>query len=113
MEISLKQAFSLLDGRLSTSMQDVHEMLDYIFSDELFTHQLPSAMKKIKEVNPPWFAAGVSVLDAIKEANNTDDFEALMKIIDKGFLNYTIKLGKIEYLFPIDAGLENFQKIKP
>ena len=52
MRVSLKKAFSLLDGRLSTNIGDVYEMLNFIFDDNFFTHQLPRAMDKLKEVNP-------------------------------------------------------------
>ena len=33
MKVSLKKAFSLLDGRLSTEIGDVYEMLNYIFDE--------------------------------------------------------------------------------
>jgi len=66
MNFTLKQAFSLLDGRLSTEIGDVYEMLNFIFSDNLFTHQLPSAMRKLNEVNPKWFADGVQLIEKIK-----------------------------------------------
>ena len=52
MRVSLKKAFTILDGRLSTKMDDVYEMLNFIFSENLYTHQIPTAMRKLKELNP-------------------------------------------------------------
>lgn len=96
MKVSLKKAFSLLDGRLSTEIGDVYIMLSYIFSENLFTHQLPSAMRKLKEINPRWFAEGVEKINYIKELNNTDDFKELMDIIDAFHRDYEIELQKID-----------------
>ena len=44
MKVSLKKAFSILDGRLSTEIGDVYEMLNYIFDQDFMTHQLPTAL---------------------------------------------------------------------
>lgn len=105
MKVSLKKAFSLLDGRLSTEIGDVYEMLNYIFDENFFTHQIPTAMRKIKEVNPKWFADGVDIINDIKRTNQTDDFKELMKIIDDGFPTFEIELGKIKADIPFSAGL--------
>ena len=105
MKVSLKKAFSLLDGRLSTEIGDVYEMLNYIFSDSLMTHQLPTAMRKLKEVNPKWFSDGVAIIDDIKRTNNTDDFQKLMELIDNGFPNFEIELGNVDFKTPFLAGL--------
>jgi mevalonate pyrophosphate decarboxylase len=94
MKVTLKKAFSILDGRLSTEMDDVYEMLNYIFDDDLMTHQLPSAMRKLKEINPEWFKDAVSTIDEIKHIEGTNDFEHLMKIIDREYSNFEIELKK-------------------
>ena len=105
MEVTLKQAFSILDGRLSTEMGDVYEMLNYIYSDNLMTHQLPTAMRKLKNLNPQWFSKGVSIIDDIKQTNNTNDFPKLMKLIDVGFPTHKIKLEKVDNKIDLMAGL--------
>ena len=105
MKVSLKKAFSILDGRLSTTIGDVYEMLNYIFDDNLMTHQLPTAMRTLKGKNPEWFANAVSVIDEIKSIENTNDFEALMKAIDFGYKNFEIELGKCEGQIEFLAGL--------
>ena len=105
MKVSLKTAFSILDGRLSTSIDDVYKMLNHIFDAEFMTHQLPTAMNRLKEINPEWFKNSVSVINDIKNSNNTDDFKELMELIDKGFPTYEIELGKVESKIDFLAGL--------
>ena len=105
MKVSLKKAFSLLDGRLSTEIGDVYEMLNYIFEENFMTHQLPTAMRKLTEENPKWFSDAVSVIDEIKSIENTDDFEHLMKTIDFGYSSFEIELGKLKSDIPFLAGL--------
>jgi len=105
MKVSLKKAFSLLDGRLSTELVDVNEMLNYIFDDNLMTHQLPTAMRKLKEVNPDWFSGAKSIIDGIKTVNKTDDFVVLINHIDKYFPTLEVELGKVDFKTPFFAGL--------
>lgn len=105
MKVSLKKAFSILDGRLSTEIGDVYEMLNYIFDDNFMTHQLPSAMRKLNEVNPEWFQNAKNILNDVKRTNNTDDFKELMTLIDKGFPTYQIELGKVDAKIDFLAGL--------
>ena len=54
-KFTLLQLFSLVDGRLSTSMEDVYDMLNHIIDDNLMTHHLPVAMNYLEEKNPKWF----------------------------------------------------------
>lgn len=105
MKVSLKKAFSILDGRLSTEIGDVYEMLNYIFDANFFTHQLPTAMRTLQEKNPEWFQNGVNIINDIKRTNNTNDFSQLMELIDKGFPTYQIELGKIDAKIDFMAGL--------
>jgi len=95
MKVPLKKAFNILDGRLSTSIDDVYEMLDFIFNTNLFTHQLPGAMNVLKEKNPKWFSDGVRLLDEIKRKHDTDDFVFLMDIIDKEYSQEEIIIEKL------------------
>lgn len=105
MEVTLKKAFSLLDGRLSTEIVDVYEMLNYIYSDNLMIHQLPTAMKNLEDLNPQWFSNGVDILNDIKRTNKTDDFIKLMELIDSGFPTHKIKLEKLDEKIDAFAGL--------
>lgn len=105
MKVSLKKAFSLLDGRLSTEIGDVYEMLNYIFDDNFMTHQLPTAINKLNEANPEWFSDGVMKINYIKELNNTNDFKELMEIIDSFHQDYQIELGKVDFKASFLAGI--------
>lgn len=105
MKVTLKQFFTIGDGRLSTDIGDVYKMLNYIFDDNLMTHQIPTAMRKLKEVNPEWFSNAVGVINDVKRTNNTDDFEELMSLIDEGFPTFEVELGKVNGSFSILDGL--------
>jgi hypothetical protein len=52
---TLLQLFSLTDGRLSTTMDDIYDMLNHICDTELFTHHLPVALDYLEIKNPVWF----------------------------------------------------------
>jgi hypothetical protein len=95
MKVLLKEAFSLLDGRLSTKMETVYDMLNYIFDTSFMTHELPEAIEKLKELNPEWFRIAVSVIDEIKVTEETNDFEKLMEIMDFGYSKFEVELHKI------------------
>jgi hypothetical protein len=43
-QFNLLQLFSLVDGRLSTSMNDVYTMLNHICDADLMTHNLSKAL---------------------------------------------------------------------
>lgn len=105
MTVTLQQFFSLGDGRLSTSIVDVYKMLSFIFDADIYTHQIPVAMRKLIEVNPEWFVNGVAIIDEIKQTHNTDDFEELMHIISEKYPTIKIELGKIDYEIEFLAGL--------
>jgi len=55
MKVSLKKAFSILDGRLSTEMGDVYLMLNYIFDEKFPTLEIE--LGKLKSDIP--FSAGL------------------------------------------------------
>lgn len=105
MKVTLKQFFSIGDGRLTTDIGDIYKMLNFIFDANLMTHQLSPAMRKLKDVNPEWFSNAVGVINDIKRTNNTDDFDELLKLIDDGFPTYIVELGKVDYQFDFFDGL--------
>jgi hypothetical protein len=98
MKVSLEKAFSILDGRLSTKIEHVYEMLNYIFDTSFFTHELPTAMRKLQEVNPDWFAAGIAQLEEIRSIIGTNDFKPLINYIKENYSSsdYDIELIKIK-----------------
>jgi hypothetical protein len=99
MEVSIEKAFSILDGRLSTKMEDVYEMLNYIYDRNFFTHELPYAMDKLIQVCPDWYMSAVLKLNKIKELCGTNDFETLIRFIKEHYSSpeHYIQLKKITY----------------
>lgn len=61
-EFSLLQLFSIVDGRLSTEIGDVFEILNHVCDESLFTYHLPAAMDYLKLKNPLWFQQAQSEL---------------------------------------------------
>lgn len=80
-KFTMLQLFSILDGRLSTNMDDVYEMLNHITGEDLMTHHLPVAMSYIKEVNPEWFKTLENKLLFIKAQVQSNTFETLIGAI--------------------------------
>ena len=95
-KFTLLQLFSLIDGRLSTSIDDVYEMLNHIMDDELMTHELPTAMSYLKTKNPKWFQELTENISNIKTILGTDDFEANIEYIKEGGYEFDIPQLKDE-----------------
>lgn len=75
------QLFSLVDGRLSTNMDDVYEMLNHICDVSLNTHHLPVALKYLRSKYPNWFKECTQKLTSIKNQLNDNSFETLIGYI--------------------------------
>lgn len=82
-KFTVKQLFSVTDGRLSTEIGDVYDILNTFTGESLMTHQLPPAMDYLKLVGPDWYARACEQLAEIKEKAGTNDFITLMDYIDK------------------------------
>ncbi len=80
-KFTLTQLFSLVDGRLSTSIGDVYEMLNHICDDELMTHHLPVAKNYIELKNPTWFGIVKNTYDTLGCTQETD-FNECMRILN-------------------------------
>jgi len=92
-DFSLKQLFSLVDGRLSTNIEDVYDMLNHICDTELMTHHLPIAMSYVKLKNPIWFNIVKNTLDTL-ECNRTKDFSECVQILDNN--NEPLKIPQLK-----------------
>src|SRR5690606_4515821 len=97
-KFTLLQLFSIVDGRLSTNIDDVYHMLNHIFNTSFLTHELPGAMAKLKAARPLWFTVIESELDTLKRIHG-DDFKKLTKIIEKEM--------NIEFYIPQLTGTDN------
>ncbi len=105
-EFTLLQLFSIIDGRLSTNIGDVYDMLNHITGNDLMTHHLPVAMDYIKKVNPKWFSelkitllnlgitrelAFEDCVNIINSHNNLFSVPQLTKEEAKGFTDFMIE----------------------
>ena len=93
---SLKQIFSIVDGRLSTNMNDVHAIINIAFKEEPFTHQLPEMMDVLRDQRPKWYRQAEELIDYIKWEYRTDEFGKLMAILDSDYPNVFIKVEQIK-----------------
>ena len=80
-EFTLKQMFSIVDGRLSTGMDDVYKILSIAAGETLMTTALPIVMTVIARKQPKWYIDALNDLDAIK-VKIGNDFDAIMKHLD-------------------------------
>lgn len=96
LKASMKEVFSLVDGRLSTNVDDVRAMLSFIFNRNLHTYQLPEAQEALEIANPYWFQDATAALDSIKVSFSTNDFKLLMKIIDEHYDNIEIDIDQLD-----------------
>jgi hypothetical protein len=53
-KFSLKQLFAIVDGRMSTSMDDIYDILNHVCDTDLMTHHLPVAKNYVLSKNPSW-----------------------------------------------------------
>jgi hypothetical protein len=89
---TLKQLFSIIDGRLSTSMDDVYTILNIATGQNLTTIALVGAMDEVALRKPKWYRDASVDLDMIK-GDIGNNFETLMNHLD-GVKN-TYKIRKL------------------
>ena len=76
--VTIRQLFSLIDGRLATNMDDVYDLLGFITGQELATHHLPTASTWLRNKCPKWYLNATGLISQAKAELNTDDFKKLM-----------------------------------
>ena len=86
----LKHLFSIVDGRLSTSVSDIQSIFGVYCGRSVFTHEIPELIDEIKSAKPDWYRQAKGLIDYIKWRHYTDDFVKLMDILDKDFSNVYI-----------------------
>lgn len=79
-KFTLIQLFNVVDGRLSTTIDDVYDILNHVFNTSFLTHELPGAMDRLKAARPLWFTIIESEIDTLKRLHG-DDFKKLTKVI--------------------------------
>ena len=86
----LKHLFSIVDGRLSTSVSDIQSIFGVYCGRIVFTHEIPELIDEVKSAKPDWYRQANGLIDYIKWRHYTDDFVKLMDILDKYFSNVYI-----------------------
>ena len=92
----LKHLFSVVDGRLSTSISDIQVILSMYCGRSVFTHEIPELIDEIKSAKPDWYMQAKGLIDYIKWRNYTDDFVKLMDILDSDYSNVFVKVEPIK-----------------
>ena len=111
----LGQLFSVVDGRLFDSMDDVYDVLNYVCNTTLVTHELGTASDYVKLKNPSWFtkvakeiAKIEAKLDASKEMQSFitglgGDEKAMEQVIERRkflIIKGAILAKNTEYVIP-------------
>ncbi len=116
-EFTMLQLFSILDGRLSTEIGDVYDMLNHITGVNLMTHHLPVAMNYIKEINPKWFQELNKELEKIKKVCGNDFEDCINTIKERYNFKYEIpqlsaeeKVGFGNFMIENSLLLKKFNK---
>ena len=86
----LKHLFSIVDGRLSTSISDIQSIFFVYCGRSVFTHEIPELIDEIKSAKPDWCIQAKGLVDYIKWRSYTDNFVKLIDILDKDFSNVYI-----------------------
>ena len=86
----LKQLFSIVDGRLSTSISDIQRIFGVYCGRSVFTHELPELIDEVESEKPDWYRQAKGLVDYAKWRSYTDNFVKLMDILDKDFSNVYI-----------------------
>lgn len=94
---TLKQVFSIVDGRLSDTMDDVFQILGEVAGDQsITTTGLMLVMDGIKRKDKPeWYIEAETTINKIKNKVG-NNFEDLMNYIDKHHSNTTFIVNKIK-----------------
>ena len=94
---SLKHLFSIVDGRLSTSISDIQSIFGVYCGRSVLTHELPELIDEVKYAKPDWYMQAKWLVDYIKWRNHTDDFVKLIDILDKDFSKWRRNYEKSSY----------------
>lgn len=70
---------SVTTGILSADMGEVHELLDYMTGDQLFTHQLPRAANECEDELRAQFPAIAAIV--VEEADGPDAYMAWVELM--------------------------------
>lgn len=79
---TMLQLFSIIDGRLTTKIEDVYEILNHVLGEDLMTHHLLVAMNFIRLKSPEWYKDLNILFEKIK-SDCGNDFQTCVDEINK------------------------------
>lgn len=92
----IKQLFSIVDGRLSTSISDIQSIFCVYCGRSVFTHELPELVDEVESARPDWYMQAKGLVEYIKWRKHTEDFVKLMDILDSDYSNVFVKVEPIK-----------------
>lgn len=92
----LKHLFSIVDGRLSTSVSDIQSIFGVYCGRSVFTHELPELIDEVESAKPDWYMQAKGIIEYVKWRKHTEDFVKLMDILDSDYSNVFIKVEPIK-----------------
>jgi hypothetical protein len=93
------QLFSIVDGRMSTSVDDIYDILDTASGTSLMTHNLPTAADYFRKTKPEWYKKAETSIGNLKTSlgdtwNDWSTVENYFKNADSR-ANYEIEVQTI------------------
>lgn len=79
---TLLQLFTVVDGRLSTTEEDVAAILKHLFGVSFHTHEMPVAIRFLKErAKPDWYIIMTADIESMKIIHKHVKIDSLLEII--------------------------------
>lgn len=95
---TLLQLYSVVDGRLSTSFEEFHPVISHIVGKNIYVHEVPAALLKIKMANPYWYRTLKKEIDTINLMSDNDIHKAI-KTIKEYYCNLDFDIPQLEDKF--------------
>jgi hypothetical protein len=80
-QFTLLQLFNIVDGRISTSIDDVYDILNHVSNDDLPTIGLTVVQDRLLANKPDWFIKAERQINAIKAGLCSNTFETVVGAI--------------------------------
>jgi hypothetical protein len=105
-KFTLLQLFQIVDGRMTTNIGDIYDILNHVCDTTLYTHHLPVARDFIVKKKPTWYTVVKNTLDTIGATKETP-FSECMDILNRE--NTEIFIPQLRSEFPdFDTDFQSF-----
>jgi hypothetical protein len=92
---SVLQLFTIIDGRVSTDLEDVYRMLSIYGRRSILTHEIPPIFEYLMSYRPSWYSLAYSIIRKVKlECSN--DFEEIIACLKREYGKVRIKIKPID-----------------